>query len=387
MATLLGPQDSASFSQAQWQQMFGALLFNGTVQGQLNSYVVTTTSGLGISVASGVAMIQGFMARSDAAVALTCATADPTNPRIDRAVLHADLSAHTLTVQLLTGTPAPSPSPPALTQTATVWEISVCQVRVNATQTTLTAGSLTDERSFAGLVNRGGDTMSGALSAPALGVAGGAQFLWLVGLLAAQYVTQQSGPANWHEFVTWNGSASKIPFGVGSAAAGTASAFIDDTGGYTGGRIVNMAGQGTAVGSLGAPLIVAQVQAVSVTATTQQTILSFTPSATGTYRANLDIYFQNSANQVITASVSWTDPDSSGTPTASFVTPNLVSGGGAPSAPRMLDGSGAAISHGLSLACLPITFRAKTGTAITFQFQDPGGVPADLVTAILERLA
>src|SRR5258707_387649 len=122
-------------SQATWQQMFGSVLGNGVLSAQLNQYVTTTTSGLGISVASGRAIIQGFLAQSDAAVALTCSAADPTNPRIDRAVLHADLSAHTLTVQMLTGTPAPSPSPPALTQTGTVWEFSVYQVRVNATQT------------------------------------------------------------------------------------------------------------------------------------------------------------------------------------------------------------------------------------------------------------
>lgn len=146
MATLLGPQDSANFAQAQWQSMFAGLFSNGVIQGQLNSYSTTTTSGLGISVASGRAMIQGFMAQSDAAVALTAATADPTNPRIDRAVLHADLSAHTLAVQLLTGSPASSPTPPALTQTSTVWEISLYQVRVNAGATSIT--SLTDERTY-----------------------------------------------------------------------------------------------------------------------------------------------------------------------------------------------------------------------------------------------
>lgn len=171
MATLLAPQDSVNMAQAQWQEMESGKWSNGVMNGQLNNYVVTTTSGLGISVASGKALIQGFLARSDAAVALTAATADPTNPRIDRAVLHADLSAHTLTVQLLTGTPAPSPTPPALTQTSTVWEISLYQVRVNAGATTIT--SLTDERVYTApnsAVNKTGDTMTGALSiAKALG--------------------------------------------------------------------------------------------------------------------------------------------------------------------------------------------------------------------------
>jgi hypothetical protein len=148
MAVLLAPQDSTNMSQAQWQEMFQGMHSTGVMAAQLNSYVVTVTTLLGISVASGKAVIQGFLARSDAAVALTCSAADPTNPRIDRAVLHADLSAHTLTVILLTGTPGVSPVPPTLTQTSTVWEISLYQVRVNATQTTLTGASLTDERSY-----------------------------------------------------------------------------------------------------------------------------------------------------------------------------------------------------------------------------------------------
>src|SRR5260370_27809418 len=109
MAVLLTPQDSVNMLQAQWLEMFAGLFSNGVLSSQLNTYTTTVTSGLGISVASGKAMIQGFLARSDAAVALTCAAADPTNPRIDRAVLHADLTAHTLSVILLTGTPGVSP--------------------------------------------------------------------------------------------------------------------------------------------------------------------------------------------------------------------------------------------------------------------------------------
>src|SRR5260370_42469128 len=167
MTTYLGPQDSINMPQAQWQELFTGLFSNGVLQGQLNQYIVTTTSALSISVNTGKAVIQGFLARSDAAVPLTCATADPTNPRIDRVVLHADLSAHTLSVILLTGTPAPSPSPPTLTQTATIWEISLYQVRVNATQTVLTSGSLTDERAYSapnGAVSKTGDTMTGNLT-------------------------------------------------------------------------------------------------------------------------------------------------------------------------------------------------------------------------------
>ena len=266
-------------AQAQWQEMMGALFSNGVINGQLNSYVVTVTSGLGISVASGKAMIQGFLSRSDAAVALTCATADPTNPRIDRAVLHADLTAHALTVILLTGTPAPSPSPPALTQTATVWEVSLYQVRVNATQTTLTAGSLTDERIYAGLVQRAGDTMTGGLTAPNFQVTAGQNMAYSSN--AAQDVTPQSGAANGHLHVGWSGSAQEIPFGDGTGAvsANLASTIIGGAG-----AVAKLAGQAT-VGSYGVPPLVAS-GVVTVASTSLTTILSTTLPA-GDYYALL----------------------------------------------------------------------------------------------------
>ncbi len=149
MTVTVAPQDSLNMSQAQWLEVETSKWTNGVLSGRRNTFTVTTTSGLGTSVNTGDGLVQGFGFWSDAAVTLTCAAADPTNPRIDRAVLHADLSAHTGTIILLTGTPAPSPVPPTLTQTATVWEVSLYQVRVNAGQTTLTGGSLTDERTYA----------------------------------------------------------------------------------------------------------------------------------------------------------------------------------------------------------------------------------------------
>lgn len=46
-----------------------------------------------------------------------------------------------------------------------------------------------------------------------------------------QYWTPQSGTAaQGHEFVTWNGSAQKIPFGVGGAASALALCYVDDSG-------------------------------------------------------------------------------------------------------------------------------------------------------------
>lgn len=47
---------------------------------------------------------------------------------------------------------------------------------------------------------------------------------------ATQIWTPQTGASQWIEFVTWNGSAVKVPFGIGSASSGNAAAYVDDSG-------------------------------------------------------------------------------------------------------------------------------------------------------------
>jgi len=51
---------------------------------------------------------------------------------------------------VLTGTPAASPTPPNVTQSSTIWEISLAQVYVGAAVSTIAAGNITDERIWAG---------------------------------------------------------------------------------------------------------------------------------------------------------------------------------------------------------------------------------------------
>lgn len=356
-------------AQAQWQEFFQAILGNGVVQGQLNSYVVTTTSGLGISVASGKATIQGFYARSDAAIALTCAAADPTNPRIDRAVLHADLTAHTLTVLLLTGTPAPSPVPPALTQTATVWEISLYQVRVNATQTVLTAGSLTDERPFSGLVNKGGDAMTGALTISA-GTTTQPDTLKLINPTTPAYTTvfgttdtgSSQGPG-WYAYDAQ---------GVGYIFSGATKNGINWFAPFT--RIGN---QGTA-GSFGVPVIVAQALRVNGTVSGIVTILSYAVVTSGVYRVSLAWHFANgTVPQTVTLRCQWTDPDG-GTPTSFFQTDESPS--------RTISNASIAASP-FSTALAPMVISAASGANIVVSCTVGGGTPNDFYSAIIERLA
>jgi hypothetical protein len=147
MTVFAGPQDSANMSQAQWEEVEAKLWTDGVIAFARNTFTTTTTSGLGISVNTGDAIVDGFRFYSDAATPLTAAAADPSLPRIDLLVLRIDESAHTATIALKTGTPAGSPTPPAATKTpGGTYELGVYNVRVNAASSTIT--SLTDVRTY-----------------------------------------------------------------------------------------------------------------------------------------------------------------------------------------------------------------------------------------------
>ncbi|HEY1820396.1 MAG TPA: hypothetical protein VGG83_10735 [Trebonia sp.] len=128
---------------------------SGVRDGAGSPLQAAVTSGLSVSVQSGCVAIQGsaaadsgaYGATLDGTATLTCTTADTVNPRIDTvAVTITDLgsSSSTAVVQIVTGTAAASPAPATLPANS----LTLCYVLVNANQTTLTSGSLTDQRPF-----------------------------------------------------------------------------------------------------------------------------------------------------------------------------------------------------------------------------------------------
>ncbi len=167
MTVFSGPMDNSNMSQAQWEEVESKLWTTGVITGARNTFTTTTTTGLGISVNTGDAILDGFRFYADAATALTAATADPSLPRIDLLVLRIDEAAHTATIALKTGTPAASPAAPTATQTpGGTYELGIYQVRVNAASTSIT--SLTDVRTYAAATNAAaltGATFTGAITA------------------------------------------------------------------------------------------------------------------------------------------------------------------------------------------------------------------------------
>lgn len=112
------------------------------LRGVLNELAVSGTSSP-VSIASGCAWVYGAWYQNDASTTLAIPT-PATNPRIDRVVLQFGSVAQTVRIARVAGTEAASPTAPALTQTATTYQVSLAQVRI----TTGGVITVTDERGY-----------------------------------------------------------------------------------------------------------------------------------------------------------------------------------------------------------------------------------------------
>lgn len=122
------------------------------VPGDNNLLVYADSSGMNVKVkvAGGLsqAIVRGHMYQSTAEETLTISAA-ASSPRIDSVVLRLDPSANSIVLAVVAGTPAASPSAPSLTQTDTaVYELLLANVAVGASVTTISAGNVTDKRTF-----------------------------------------------------------------------------------------------------------------------------------------------------------------------------------------------------------------------------------------------
>lgn len=138
-----------------WAQVISGIIGDGVVKGSGAGAELGVTenspAAMSVLVGLGKVFIQGyFLEVYSAAEALTIAAANGSNPRIDRIVARRDLTGRTATLAVLTGTPAASPTAPALTQnSAGTWEVSLAQVLVPASSTSVINARITDERSYA----------------------------------------------------------------------------------------------------------------------------------------------------------------------------------------------------------------------------------------------
>lgn len=137
-----------------WGAYWAPIISSGVLGDLRNKMVVIGNStGMFVYVDTGECMIYGVRGIVETQVALPVAAADATYPRIDLVVARAvflNEGESYVELDIKTGTPAASPTAPALTQTAAqIWEIPLAEVAVAANAETITAGNVTDKRTWA----------------------------------------------------------------------------------------------------------------------------------------------------------------------------------------------------------------------------------------------
>lgn len=159
---LLDPQtgettfDRVAYSRdlADWMRTYfsnGVLVKGGNTLG--NQMKVVHKEALTLTVKTGEVCINGRTGWLEEDTDLTVEMGG-SNPRIDRIVAELNIpNDRGIYIKVLQGTPAASPTAPALTRTEDVYQMSLAQVRVNASSATVT--TVSDERSgsYCGISN------------------------------------------------------------------------------------------------------------------------------------------------------------------------------------------------------------------------------------------
>ena len=150
MAQTSWPFENVDTTETQFSQMFrniGEGVKGSSATNDLKPF--GDSSGMQVKVYAGQALVRGIYYSSTATETLAVAAAHATLGRIDSVVLELDPSANSILLKVLTGTPASTPVAVTLTQTdAGVWQQLLSTVSVAAAATTVSAGNVTDSRSF-----------------------------------------------------------------------------------------------------------------------------------------------------------------------------------------------------------------------------------------------
>lgn len=141
--------DTTETQFSQWARNIGEGVKGSSGTNELKPF--GDSSGMNVKVYAGQAMVRGHYFVSTATETLTVTTSNPTNPRIDAVVLELDPAANSIVLKVIAGTPAATPVAPTLTQTdAGIYQQLLGTVAVAAGTGLITAGNVTDSRSFLG---------------------------------------------------------------------------------------------------------------------------------------------------------------------------------------------------------------------------------------------
>jgi hypothetical protein len=125
---------------------FGSLVSNGIFYSVATNLQVSPGIGLAVSVAPGSAWINGYRYENTEDLNMPLATANGSNPRIDRIVVRLSRITRSIHLAVVAGVPAATPVAPALTRTSDVYELGIADVLIPAAATSIVANNITDTR-------------------------------------------------------------------------------------------------------------------------------------------------------------------------------------------------------------------------------------------------
>lgn len=113
-----------------------------------NAMAVTSNNNMTLTVDYGKCHIRGVIGYINKEREIVSIEAASSQPRIDTVVLRWDkrLSARSIEVRVLQGTPAAQPQRPQLTRTSTVYELGLADILVNTGSTSILQQNITDTR-------------------------------------------------------------------------------------------------------------------------------------------------------------------------------------------------------------------------------------------------
>lgn len=130
----------------QMSNYFEGLVSNGVYNGVGNSMVVQASTGMGITVGSGRAIIGNKWVKNDSAYNLTITGSHPTLNRYSAVVIKLDKANRLIELTTIDGTPASTPTEPVISDTQTTMYLVLAYVYVAAGATSISQVNITDTR-------------------------------------------------------------------------------------------------------------------------------------------------------------------------------------------------------------------------------------------------
>lgn len=142
------PVYDRAVSSAPLRKLIKELFSDGVMPNPSTNMQVVAGTGMKVVVKPGFAICNGCMKLEETQVILPLKASDTANPRIDTVVLRLNDNAAVRSCELdiLTGIPSASPARPELTRDASMWEIGLADIKVQAKSETVTNANITDTR-------------------------------------------------------------------------------------------------------------------------------------------------------------------------------------------------------------------------------------------------